>query len=92
VSDIRVGDLVMIVRSCCASASVYEGHVYSVVGFSSRGTIHNSGNNPCGYSGSETVAILDGHSVTWGRPLSWLKRIPPLDELERDQIVKELSV
>jgi hypothetical protein len=87
VSDIRVGDLVMVVKSCCGEMAKHKhfGGVFTVTGF-------NTGVLGCRHCGFRVS------TATWaefGGPLGWyvpfLQRIHPLDELERDQIVEELT-
>jgi hypothetical protein len=98
VSEIKVGDLVMVVRDCC-------GHDIGKIATleSAHPADEWASQWECGRCGARLQ-----HSLAIGRlpslsstprekrrgwwPLRWLKRIPPLDELERDQIVKELSV
>jgi hypothetical protein len=79
VSAIKVGDLVMVVRACCKQQQGKLGRI-----FTAEPTPNAQKNSwccdlftgPCYFSG-------------WGQ--WYLKRIPPLDELERDQIVDELT-
>lgn len=80
---IKVGDLVMVLRTHCRSRE--EGAVMTVtnLAFPKTGTCWG-----CGKELIACAAELDG--AGWN-PLQWLRRIPPLDELERDQIVKELT-
>lgn len=83
-APIQEGDLVQIVRwPCCGS---FIGEIYTVYGFGSRGrkermcikcdvfmpagTFADIGSNP---------SIANRHGMV---PLTWLKRIPPLSELE----------
>lgn len=88
-SDIKVGDLVMVIRWCCASGP--QGAIFTVAG------VANTQTHQCRhcweYLPVETFPVSAGApEVRNGAPISWLKRIPPLDELERDQLVKELTV
>jgi hypothetical protein len=89
VSDIKVGDLVVVVRGmpCCGSDTKSLGKTYVV------SDIIEYKDNYClncnVWLGSGLAAMYAiGRAVANNR----LKRIPPLDELERDQIVKELSI
>lgn len=75
---IRVGDLVIIVGNCCADAD-YRGEIHTVT------AIHEEGGRcrECGFRAPGSVAALPcPTNPSWGIPLSWLKRIPPLSELE----------
>jgi hypothetical protein len=94
VSDIKVGDLVQVIKdSACPiepKPSSDLGHIFTVQKISPLGNVDGSWCfNGCQshYSNSELGAWDDGFIL----PLSRLKRIKPLDELERDQIVKELA-
>lgn len=75
---INAGDLVVIVRwPCCHKL---EGLLGTVSGFMSA-----AGRRPdCGFChtlhlGVTTVVVLDGNMIA---PLEWLKKIPPLSDLE----------
>jgi hypothetical protein len=89
-SAIKVGDLVMVVRGmpCCGRDTRALGMTYVV------GKIYEYQNHYCSYCkaplGTGLAAVASGSNV--GVANHRLKRIPPLDELERDQIVKELTV
>lgn len=83
---IAVGDLVCIVGACCDPKNVV-GFVERVVGL--RSTKTNCGG--CGQSYFGVHAWFEGGNH-WGFPAVWLKRIPPLDELESastDEPMKE---
>jgi hypothetical protein len=86
-SAIKVGDLVQVVHFCCDVDSELGvifgvGRVYS----------HTTDCHICGYTYTGIVVRADDAGQSHGIPAHWLKRIKPLDELERDQIVKELSI
>jgi hypothetical protein len=87
VSDIKVGDLVMVVRpiDCCGHTQGL-GRVFIV-------EFLRDGMNICMTCGHRSAYSVDawylGSNLAF--PLQRLKRIPPLDELERDQIVDELT-
>jgi hypothetical protein len=88
VSAIRVGDLVVVVRpiSCCGHTQGM-GRVFIVEFLRDGMNICMT----CGHRSDDSVdAWYLGSNLAF--PLQRLKRIPPLDQLERDQIVKELSV
>jgi hypothetical protein len=88
VSAIQVGDLVMMVRCCCERSGLRLGEIAVAKSIYAYGTKKCKG---CGWRAEGSVFIVDFPKDN-GLPASWLKRIPPLDELERDQIVKELSL
>jgi hypothetical protein len=92
-SDIKVGDLAVIVRgNYCCNSSVNIGRLVRIAEIGGAPTNWCCGcclavNNPT------DQARLEGWN---GDGNGWigiyrLKRIPPLDELERDQIVDELT-
>jgi hypothetical protein len=84
-SDIRVGDLVVVVKTVCCSDKDL-GYIFTV----SRIATHQTHCRFCYREwGLVTMAMVNNVN---GFSLQELKRIPPLDELERDQIVKELSI
>ena len=84
-SDIKAGDLVVVLRCCCVDEKT--GHIGTVSEvFFARRACGKCGLN---YTGIP-AAFLDGDRGH-GFALSWLKRIPPLDELERDQMIEELT-
>jgi hypothetical protein len=89
VSDIRVGDLAMIVRGQrCCGYSAKLGLIFRVTNIYFRET-HRERCAGCG-APSESDFVADSEmSHVWF--VYKLKRIPPLDELERDQIVDELT-
>lgn len=82
---IQVGDLVMIVRGHECGLRVRGGIPYRVNGFSDQ----SGGGWTCNLCGARDLAQSDLVAARlWhtrpgaGIPLSWLKRIPPLSELE----------
>jgi hypothetical protein len=85
VSAIKVGDLVVVVKAvCCNDKDI--GYIFTV----DRIATHETHCRFCYRDfGLFTMAMTNN---SYGFGLQELKRIPPLDELERDQIVKELSV
>lgn len=73
---IAVGDLVVVVRKCCPQDL---GLVFRVAGFSQRSNLFHC--TDCGaHIGAVNTAVVEGKN--WRFPLAWLKRIPPLSELE----------
>ena len=80
---IEVGDLVIVVRVCPCGACKCLGHIYQVLGFGMDVIC-----GACGTLYKTPAALLN--PVWRGAPLSWLKRIPPLAELESTETtVKE---
>jgi hypothetical protein len=79
-SEIRVGDLVMVVapKACCGSSKDL-GHIYRVERI--LGGHHCS---TCGRFSAQPTACLGGEidGMPFGKPLARLKRIPPLTEPE----------
>ena len=77
-SAIEVGDLAMLVRSCC---NRYLGRVFRVAGFEPHQDCF-----ACSFCGTEhpamTLALTGEKEKFATAPLPWIKRIPPLDELE----------
>ena len=82
---ISVGDLVMVVKSCCDDADAL-GEIFLVAGIREKGTRcrHCFQRNNCAHAGSI-------FNFTAGVPLSWLKRIPPLSELETKRTADEVT-
>lgn len=84
---ISIGDLVVVVKACCSklteSGSAF-GTVGTVVGF-------NTGDSRCphcNWNAHITWAELDsGHEAY----VAWVKRIPPLSELEGEQRDEKLT-
>lgn len=80
-NNIKVGDLVMVAYSCCNDGL---GRVGTVRGFSKRPTYGVMRCNRCGNAFPKITKAADiGDGEEW--PLSWLKRIPPLSELEKNK-------
>lgn len=75
---IKVGDLVVIVRECCPVDSVL-GHVHYVLALET-----GSFCDECGADDNEPSAVLEEYEddFNFAVPLSYLKRIPPLEKLE----------
>jgi hypothetical protein len=87
VSAIKSGDIVMVVRDCCGR---WVGKV-----FTAGEDLFGEGYcEHCKYSTNDrSVRNPEWASIgqIFAMPVKWLKRIKPLDELERDQIVDELT-
>ncbi len=79
---IAVGDLVQVVRACCQNHHRL-GFVSVVDLIDNSGSIHSKFDGGCGIRQSGQTAHLQsaGHFSGFV-PASWLKRIPPLKELE----------
>jgi hypothetical protein len=86
-SAIKVGDLVMVVRPryCCPHKNPHLGTIFKV----SKLLTTTAPCDECGDRSPIDSALAEG--MTAGYNVLRLKRIPPLDELERDQIVKKLT-
>ena len=83
---ISVGDLVQIVRTDCEeSARKVVGLVYTVGGIGTEG-------RHCNWCKQEypasAIALFAG--TKRGAPLPWLKRIPPLEELEGEKTQEDI--
>ena len=82
---IKVGDLVVVVRDRCGQ---YLGDLYTVLGFESFPTLTKFNCLRCGITHqisldeSMTTIRADRGYGEGNIPLQWLKRIPPLEELE----------
>ena len=81
---IQVGDLVMTVRGHCANTDPWVGKIYTVLEISSS---LRQGCGGCGSDENINASMTSAHlgfRLWW--PTSWLKRIPPLEELEGTKI------
>ena len=85
---IAPGDLVVVVRVHCRRAETFLGHVFRVkqLGMSPGWSRCTCCGEHVGAVSAAMSAVDDGLY-----PISGLKRIPPLDELERNEIVEELT-
>lgn len=79
-SDLKVGDLVRIVGSCCKRSAGFVGYVCEIKGASPLG----AGCRHCGYSIEGPVFVINAPKGN-GAPASWLRKIPPLSELEKQE-------
>lgn len=88
---IKVGDLVQVVHACCEETAPALGHVFTVGAIATP----KGGAFLCPKCGDfrkdQKVIALEATAEVDHSPMSYLKRIPPLDELERTKIVKELT-
>ena len=75
-SDIKVGDLVMVVRAAmCCNSPKHIGRIYTVSGF-----YHGCKCQQCGQNAWTPSALINGKWSAF--PLNELKRIDPLPESE----------
>lgn len=84
---IQVGDLVAVVRACCTTPRVSIFRVGEIRVAPIAAGCHN-----CGYTKPAGTPLARVNDSDAGYPLPWLKRIPPLDELEgtkTDEPLKE---
>lgn len=82
---IEVGDLVQVVRTCCHQHGRF-GKIFTVA------SILKSVTSECnrGHTTFGDVCRWDDRDETVYLPMQWLKRIPPLSELEStDETIKE---
>jgi hypothetical protein len=91
-SAIKVGDLVAVVRCCCETAAQQElGLMRTVLeiraGESDVGLMRPGCN--CVHGVDQPMARIEG--PTGFHVLAWLKRIPPLSELESEDHKEELT-
>jgi hypothetical protein len=77
VSQIKVGDLVIVIAGCCSTTQQHIGHIDTVRRMHSR-----PARCVCGYVAQPVLAVITDPMGECGVPLSWLKRIPPLEELD----------
>jgi hypothetical protein len=86
---IRVGDLVMVIKSCCRQN--VRAPIFVVADLDYQ----TDDGETCRYCGAaapnERAAADHSHGRFFVYPLSWLKRIPPLDELESEKHKEELT-
>lgn len=86
-SDIKVGDLVMVIGDCCGAKAL--GKIFIVE------SIHHAHKYCCRHCSFSLIngellafSTVNGRSGYW--PLNWLRRIPPLSELEPAETKEEL--
>lgn len=82
--QIQVGDLVMVKQVCCDTS------VLGVPFIVSRAILSGHYCTNCGKS--HTASMLAIGLRDYGVPFSWLKRIPPLDELEGRRTEEKLRL
>ncbi len=83
---IQVGDLVQVVRLCCDAYLASRSPIFNVAEINTELLGRCAGCKAALPSGS----LANRKSGTWGIPISWLKRIPPLSEL--DEVIREEGV
>jgi hypothetical protein len=81
---ISVGDLVVVARQHCCSA--YLGKVMTVHAIVSMPAGYHC--TQCSASIGRAIAADGGNSYTF--PMAWLKRIPPLSELEGERTQEDI--
>ena len=83
---IAVGDLVQVLHQCCYAEHIGKIFTVSLLYF---------GCGKCDFCRTDHTGVPSAHldgAEDWGFRRSWLKRIPPLDELEStktDEPMKE---
>lgn len=82
---ISVGDLVMLVKGCCQDAEKHLGWVGTV-----EGVLQTHSYCHCGDSFAGLCAIVTIEK-RGDLPLRWLKRIPPLEELDEVKRDEEIT-
>ena len=84
---IKVGDLVVVVRTCCAARYAESGGIVTRVREIVQSEYYCW---DCAEKGT-LRALLDISGKYNAAPLFWLKRIPPLDELEGEKRDEEIT-
>ncbi|MCR4300666.1 MAG: hypothetical protein NUV51_03575 [Sulfuricaulis sp.] len=87
-SEIKEGDLVQVVRWPCCGVGL--GGVFRVVEILSPNAGHCKCGAPQPFEAHPVGAGIP--SKRWGAPISWLKRIPPLAELDDVQTKEEIEI
>ena len=80
---IQVGDLVVVVNTCCPPATA-NGDIFRVGALFDTKTMCQI----CGHRNHGLHAGL--RQTSSGVPVPWLKRIPPLEELEGERTQKDM--
>ena len=78
---IKAGDLVIQIHACCP---IYLGRIF-VVGKVDRMFFRCNG---CSQADKNRLIVFTAHIA--GAPVEWVKRIPPLSELEGEKRVEEI--
>lgn len=88
---ISVGDLVQVVRLCCVEHLCGHSPIFRVEDV--HGMAIRKGYGKCSACHAFLPKELYGSPIVgkWGLPLSWLKRIPPLSELETTRTEDEVT-
>ena len=84
---IAVGDLVQVVKWPCCNR--HTGKIFTVVNISGSGGVACAGCRAIHYGAHSESDLQDG-DVCWA-PNAWLKRIPPLDEIESIKRDEEIT-
>lgn len=86
---ISVGDLVQVVRWPCCGISV--GYIYVVDRFAPVSSSRCSSCKAEVPSGSYAESAIDpSDGKRWSTPIPWVKRIPPLSELEGEKTQEDI--
>ena len=86
---IQVGDLVMVVKKCCPEFGLPDSPIFVVESFWQAPLT-----TKCRICGSQLSRKQATHHTggDWvGYPVEWLKRIPPLSELEGEKTEEKLK-
>jgi hypothetical protein len=86
-SVIRPGDLVVVTGAHCDKSTHWLGQVFTV---GQVGTCQTAACAKCRAAFGPVNYVTEGMTEHYYNS-AWVKRIPPIDELERDQIVEELT-
>lgn len=88
---IQIGDLVMVVRSCCQRMEI--GYIFKVSALAEFNPYW--GCPHCKSTGKDIKVIADArfgiNRDCTHAPLSWLKRIPPLSEMEGQRAQEDIK-
>ena len=87
-SNIQAGDLVILIRThgCMGNMNPYLGHIFIVTGLLNTLTYC-----PSCLALSRTSNICALGLENYSTPIVWLKKIPPLDELETTEQEEKLT-
>ncbi len=83
---IKVGDLVIVIHICCDGVNTPLGKITTIAEIRHNVTCCDK----CGQR-NDTTHAASIQNFQNGLPLSWLKRIPPLAELEGEKRDEEIT-
>lgn len=90
-SQIKAGDLVVVMRSCCQATAIAVGRLFRVRLIRDCRPLGIRCEH-CGETWRSQMAEAEKSTeVLDHAPIPWLKRIPPLEELERDKLTEKLK-